>query len=125
MLDEIRHLIEQYLAGEIAMADFSVRFAALYARTRQDRHSSRGAAELCSAAIGPFAEYSRGHRSEASLKAGLAKAIRPFASQAEEPARPYAVTKPQKITLDFSPIRKPVENAPMAVALRGELLYCG
>jgi len=87
MLNEIQRLVEQYLAGEISLADFSPRFGVLYALVRQDRSiASRAAAQVCNAIIGPFAEHSRGHRSEASLKEELVNAIRPFAQKESAPS---------------------------------------
>ena len=100
MLDEIYRLIEQYIAGEIDVAEFSQRFAGLYAGTRQNRNVSRAAAQLCGAVIGPFAEYSRGHRSEASLKGELANAVRPFAERLLEQRQVLAIAN--NSTLPYS-----------------------
>jgi hypothetical protein len=79
MLDkQVLQLIEQYVAGEIPFVDFSQRFAGLYFAVRQGRNVPRQASQLCSLAIGPLAELSRGHRTEESLREALRGIVRPF-----------------------------------------------
>ena len=63
MLDkQVLQLIEQYVAGKIPFVDFSQRFAGLYFAVRQGRNVPGQASQLCSLAIGPLAELSRGVR---------------------------------------------------------------
>lgn len=81
MAEQLVRLIEQYLAGDIVLADFSLRFGVMYARTREDR-SDASANRLCSMIIGHFAEFSRGDLSEASFKEELAKSAAPSAERA-------------------------------------------
>jgi len=68
-------------------------------------------------------------RDEMALRRELENAIRHFALQPEMVARPYVVTKPQEITLEFDPIqrfaRKPMGNVPMAFSVHEHRLYCG
>jgi hypothetical protein len=71
---QLRELVESFVAGNLSASDFSERFASLYFAIRQQGQDASAAA-LCSAVIGPLAEYSRGHRAEASLRMELEKAL--------------------------------------------------
>ena len=72
---QLRELIEDYVAGAIPVSEFSERFASLYFAVRQQQSHEQSAAALCSAVVGPLAEYSRGHRAESSLRLELEKAL--------------------------------------------------
>jgi hypothetical protein len=74
LTQQIRELIESYVAGTVRASDFAERFASLYFAVRQQSEDASAAA-LCSALVGPIAEYSRGHRTEASLRELLEKAL--------------------------------------------------
>ncbi len=71
---QLRELIESYVAGTVSISGFSERFASLYFAVRQ-QGGDGSAAGLCSAVVGPLAEYSRGDRAEASLRMELEKAL--------------------------------------------------
>jgi hypothetical protein len=71
---QLRELIESYVAGTVQVSEFSERFAVLYIAVRQ-QNGEPSAAGLCNAVVGPLAEYSRGHRAEASLRLQLGKAL--------------------------------------------------
>jgi hypothetical protein len=80
MLDEqIRALVRRYLDRGIDRSAFSEQFAALYLQVRNSRASSLEARSLCNSLILPFAELSRGHRSEDSFRKELSKLVHPFA----------------------------------------------
>jgi hypothetical protein len=83
MEEQIRDLIARYLASQIDRSGFSQEFAGLYFQVRNDRNASLKARQLCDVVVLPFAELSRGHRTEQSFRAELENAIRPFASRIE------------------------------------------
>jgi hypothetical protein len=69
--EDIDQAIRQCLSGDTPLDDFRQWFAAAYVEVRQDPTSSREASRLCSQIVGPLAEFSRGHRSEDSLREAL------------------------------------------------------
>jgi hypothetical protein len=71
-------LVIRYVSDRMAVDDFRKAFAACYFRARQSNGSDAQANLLASRIVGPLAEFSRGHRSEASLREELAKTVRPF-----------------------------------------------
>jgi hypothetical protein len=75
LTDQLRELIEGYVAGVISMSDFSQRFASLYFAVRQQTDAPETARRLCSVVVGPLAEYSRGDRAESSLRVELEKLL--------------------------------------------------
>lgn len=68
---QIEALLAHFVDREIRADEFSRQFASLYFSVRQSIESSRVAQRLCDQIIGPLAEYSRGHRSEESLREAL------------------------------------------------------
>ena len=84
---QIRSLAQRYIDESISVDDFRAAFAALYFRARQSAGDAR-ANSLASAIIGPLAEFSRGHRDEASLREEIRNSVRPAMS-----ARVYAQMK--------------------------------
>jgi hypothetical protein len=74
LAQQLRELIENYIAGSVSVSDFSERFASLYFAVRQQSGEAI-AAGLCGAVVGPLAEYSRGHRAESSFRLELEKAL--------------------------------------------------
>jgi hypothetical protein len=104
MLDrEILSLIEQYVAEEIAVADFSQRFAGLYFAVRQERSAPRLASQLCNFVVGPLAEFSRGHQSEERLREGLQNILRRLQRQMERALQwsTGSISTPQQITVHW------------------------
>jgi hypothetical protein len=77
--EKIRELIGHYLANQIDRAAFSQSFAGLYFQVRNNRDASSEARRFCNAVVLPFAELSRGDRTEQSFREELAKTVRPFA----------------------------------------------
>jgi hypothetical protein len=75
----IRDLIESYLAFEIDQSHFAQEFAGFYFRVRNERTASLNTRQLCNSVVLPFAELSRGHRSEESFREVLTGIVRPFA----------------------------------------------
>lgn len=112
--NRIEDLVAQYLKRKVGLAQFAVRFASLYFQARKDRSES-SANTLCNAIVLPYAELSRGDRSEQSFREELTQIARPFAQEMAQViyidsyslADPYAVTKPQDVDLGPGPIRKP------------------
>jgi hypothetical protein len=101
--EQIRNLIARYLANQIDKAAFSQSFAGLYFRVRNNREESLAARRLCSEIVLPFAELSRGHRTEQSFREELAKAVRPFVQQL--PRAAYGTVGPMgTIVASSSPI---------------------
>jgi hypothetical protein len=82
--EQIRALVRRYLGREINRSAFAEQFAGLYLRVRNSRDASAEARSLCNSLVLPFAELSRGHRSEESFR----QAIRPFAGQSRVYAYP-------------------------------------
>lgn len=81
MDEEIRSLIERYLAHHIDRSSFAQEFADLYFRVRRSAPvASRNAKMLCNSIVGPFAELSSGHRTEDSFRAELSRIARPLLS---------------------------------------------
>lgn len=111
---QILDLIERYLARRIDSAVFAQEFAGLYFQVRNDRNVSRDARQLCDALVLPFAEVSRGHRSESSFREELKRIERPFATMEEalEPsAEAFMISESEDIELDFALTRKPPSKA--------------
>ena len=77
--EQILALVRRYLARGIDRSAFSEQFAGLYVQARNSRDASLAARNLCNSLMLPFAELSRGHRSEDSFRQELVNAIRPFA----------------------------------------------
>lgn len=78
MEDQIRGLIRRYLANQIDRAAFSQAFASFYFRVRNNRESSSESKQLRSRIVLPFAELSRGDRTEDSFRADLRAATGHF-----------------------------------------------
>jgi len=79
--EEILADVQGFASGHLPLDAFRQRFAQAYFSVRNDPQASRSAAaRLCDRIVGPMAEFSRGHRSEESLKQELANAVRPFVS---------------------------------------------
>jgi len=80
MLEEqIRELIRRYLAHEIDRSAFAQHFGGLYFEVRRNPNTCIEARRLCNSIVLPFAELSRGHRSEESFRQVLLNVSRPFA----------------------------------------------
>jgi hypothetical protein len=77
MLECVRY----YLANRMDTEAFRQSFASAYHYTRSRAAHDQQARSLANSLIGPFAEFSAGHRSEESLRRELANAIRPFEEQ--------------------------------------------
>jgi hypothetical protein len=107
---QIEALVARFIDRNIPAGEFSRQFASLYFSVRQDVASSRAANRLCSRIIGPLAEYSRGHRSEESLRGALRGSIRTL---------PYQ-TSAAVIVYDERPREHRV--APLAVAAAAVVL---
>ena len=69
--EDLEQAIRLCLSREMPLDDFRQWFAGAYAQVRQDPNASREASKLCSQIVGPLAEFSRGHRSEESLRGAL------------------------------------------------------
>ena len=78
---QLRDLVARYLAHELAHDHFAEQFTLLYFEVRNDRDESDEARKLCNTIVLPFAELSRGHRSEQSFREELANAFIPSASR--------------------------------------------
>ena len=72
--DQLRSLVSRYADARISVDDFRTAFSALYFRARQGARDTQ-ANLLASRIVGPLAEFSRGDRDEASLRAELAKTV--------------------------------------------------
>jgi hypothetical protein len=94
---------------KIQIADFQVWFYAFYFEVRNSRVRGGRASELCDKIALPLAEFSRGHRSEGSLRQELTHAIRPFVGQAES-----AIGKAQELSWGTA-IRKPLSLSGFAL----------
>jgi len=82
MNEEIRSLIERYLAQDIDRSSFAQEFADLYFRVRRSASAAgRDAKMLCDSIVGPFAELSGGHRTEQSFRVELTRIARPLVSR--------------------------------------------
>ena len=81
MLDnQLDQLLSQFVGRQIGASDFLRDFAGLYFAVRQSQQRKQRASQLCNQIIGPLAEYSRGDRSEESLREEVATAARSFAN---------------------------------------------
>jgi hypothetical protein len=114
---QIHDLIERYLAHKVDRSGFAQEFAGLYFQARNDRNVSRNARQLCDSIVLPFAEVSRGHRSESSFREELTRIARPFVPRIVSidsySADPYAIAKPRDV--DFGQAtRKPPMMAMVA-----------
>jgi hypothetical protein len=69
--EQLELAIRQCLSGDMALDDFREWFAGAYVQVRQDPNVSHEASQLCSQIVGPLAEFSRGHRSEDSLRKAM------------------------------------------------------
>lgn len=74
---QIQDVISAYLQNGLDRAGFAERFAALYFQCRNGKGSEIEAQRLCDAVIGPFAELSRGDRSEKSFREELTRIVSP------------------------------------------------
>ena len=72
---QIRGLAQRYIDQSISIDDFRAAFAVLYFHARQSSKSDARANSLASKIIGPLAEFSRGHRGEASLREDIGNSI--------------------------------------------------
>ena len=98
---QIRNLIARYLANQIDRSAFSQAFAKLYFQVRNNRNASLTARRLCDGIVLPFAELSRGDRTEQSFREELARIVPPFVAVFH-----YEATQnPQEFTLSGSPER--------------------
>lgn len=107
----IRDLIDGYLAREVDQAGFAQEFAGIYFQARNDKIVSLEVRQICASIVLPFAEFSRGHRSEASFREVLTQIARPFGPRivsidSYSPPDPYAIAKPQDVDLS-QPTPKP------------------
>ena len=91
MDNKLLQVIREYANGTLHRAQFSGAFADLYFHVR--RSGDRASRSLCSAVVGPFAEFSRGDRAEESFREVLADLVRPFAAQVEEGNRKGQLTE--------------------------------
>ncbi len=106
---QIDDLIERYLSHKVDRSGFAKEFASLYFEARNGSNVSRNARQLCDSIVLPFAEVSRGHRSESSFREELTRIARPFARIvliAYSPADPSLISKSQDVEL-ARPNRKP------------------
>jgi hypothetical protein len=78
ILEYLRASIRNYLSSTIDVDTFRAEFAGAYLYTRNKGSREREANSLASSIVGPIAEFSGGHRSEASLRKELALAVRSF-----------------------------------------------
>jgi hypothetical protein len=114
---QIRDLLERYLDHEVDRATFAQVFAGLYFQARNDRNLSQDVRQLCDSLVLPFAELSRGHRSESSFREELTRIARPFGPRivsidSYSPADPCVIDEVLDVDLDQS-IRKPPQQAGM------------
>jgi hypothetical protein len=77
-------LVIRYVFDKISVDDFRKAFAAYYFRARQSERNDAQANALANRIVGPLAEFSRGHRSEASLREELAKTVHPFQQRSKK-----------------------------------------
>jgi hypothetical protein len=111
---QIENLIERYLAQKVDRSGFAEEFAGLYFQARNDRNVSREARRFCDSIVLPFAEVSRGHRSESSFREELTRIARPFAHRPLNPRFEISVPSQNPVQVYFlfgecGPIRKPPE----------------
>jgi hypothetical protein len=76
--DYIAGSIAEYLRDELSLEEFRVAFASAYFHARQHPYLDLPLVVLMNKLIGPFAEFSAGHKPENYLRLELANAIRPF-----------------------------------------------
>jgi hypothetical protein len=89
--EQILALVRRYLERGIDRSVFSEQFASLYFQVRNSRNAPLDERSLCSSLMLPFAELSRGHRTEASFRKELENAIRPFAKSDDQSFLLYIV----------------------------------
>lgn len=78
IVDYIRSAVDSYVLREIGVDEFREAFAGAYFYVRNNAAEDQEAQRLASKLMAPVAEFSSGHRAEASLRLELANAIRPF-----------------------------------------------
>ena len=101
---EIQRHLARYLNGETQLHEFEGWFVpVLWDLAESDDEAAR---ELAGSVENLIAETSRGDRTLESLHKELAHIASAFASQVEQSARPFVMTKPQELTLDLGTIRK-------------------
>ncbi|MGI8989791.1 MAG: hypothetical protein ACR2I2_09430 [Bryobacteraceae bacterium] len=88
-----------YLCNVIDLAVFQERISLAHWNIEKVAPSI---AKLVYLAVGKLAEFSRGHRTEESVRQELANAARPFVERAE--AQPFGMSKPQDIQVSFDPM---------------------
>jgi hypothetical protein len=102
---QLRDLIDRYLAqGD--QASFAQGFARLYFQARNDRNVSREARQICDSLVLPFAELSRGHRTESSFREVLTRIASPFSDR----PKLYILVGPQDLEMSFGVTRKPPQG---------------
>lgn len=116
---QINDLLVGYLIHQIDRAEFAQAFAGLYFQVRNDRNVSREIRQMCDSLVLPFAELSRGHRSESSFREVLARIARPFF---EFQPKPFMVSESEEIELDFGITRKPPMAAVRPIGVLEERL---
>lgn len=75
MAEYIRSTVDSYLSQEADVNDFRQAFAAAYCSVRNNAVGDQRAQSLATKVMTPVAEFSAGHRTEASLRAELANAF--------------------------------------------------
>jgi hypothetical protein len=78
IVDYIRSAVDSYLLREIGVDKFREAFVGAYVCVRNSAFGDKEAQRLASRLMVSVAEFSAGHRTEASLRLELANAIRPF-----------------------------------------------
>lgn len=120
MLDnELLQLIEQYVVGAIPTADFSLRFAGVYFAVRQQDSERSLASVLCDFVIGPLAEFSRGHRSEESLREALGSILRSVVREVAHTLQPRSgsVSTPQEIAVQWGEPSYEIQSSAIATSV--------
>jgi hypothetical protein len=111
---QIRELVRRYLAREIDPSAFAEYFAPLYFLVRRNPKTDTAACQLCNAIVLPLAEFSRGHRSESSLREELENAVRHFGEGGRTAlltAKYAGARLAREMTVDVASTRKRPERA--------------
>ena len=74
IVDYIRSAVDSYVRREIGVDEFREAFAGAYFYVRNNAAEDQEAQRLASKLMAPVAEFSSGHRAEASLRLELANA---------------------------------------------------
>ena len=111
IVDYIRSAVNSYALREIDIDGFREAFVGAYFYVRNSAFGDEEAQRLASKLMVPVAEFSAGHRTETSLREELVNAIHPLEPKRVDsveaaPQIPYAIRKPQNITLGHYRVRE-------------------